>query len=136
MKTGQQASKDLYYTNDHEWVDFQGTIAYTGVCAFKLTGFREIQQIVFSQGTGFKHQGELLATIRYNDYRIEAHMPVDGHIMRVNTELLGDERHLLLQHPERNGWIALIRPIQPYDRKGLILPEQYQLKRKTYRLKK
>jgi len=112
MKTGQQAKKDLYYTNDHEWVDFQGTIAYTGICAFKLTGFKEIQQIVFSQGTGFKKQGEVVASIRYNDYRIDAHMPVDGHIMRVNTELLSD-RQLLLQHPERNGWLVLIRPYNP-----------------------
>jgi len=129
MKTGQQAKKDLYYTNDHEWVDFQGTIAYTGICAFKLTGFKEIQQIVFSQGTGFKKQGEVVASIRYNDYRIDAHMPVDGHIMRVNTELLSD-RQLLLQHPERNGWLVLIRPIQPYERKGLIMAEQYLVKSK------
>lgn len=129
MKTGQQAKKDLYYTNDHEWVDFQGTIAYTGICAFKLTGFKEIQQIVFSQGTGFKKQGEVVASIRYKDYRIDAHMPVDGHIMRVNTELLSD-RQLLLQHPERNGWLVLIRPIQPYERKGLIMAEQYLVKSK------
>jgi len=131
MKTGQQATKDLYYTKDHEWVDFQGTIAYTGICAFKLTGFKDVQQIVFSQGTGFKRQGELIASIRYNDYTIDAHMPVDGHIMRVNTELLSNHR-LLLQHPERNGWIALIRPALPYERKGLMLPEQYRMGKNKY----
>ena len=131
MKTGQQSRKDLYYTHDHEWVDFQGIIAYTGVCAFKLTGFKEVQKIDFSQGTGFKRQGEILATICYRDYVIEAHMPADGYILRVNADLLGEGRQLLLQYPERNGWIAMIRPALPYERKGLILPEQNRMAGKS-----
>jgi len=49
MNTDKAAKKDLYYTNDHEWIDFQGTIAYTGICLFKLLGFKEIPLVLKSK---------------------------------------------------------------------------------------
>ena len=48
MKTANPTSADLYYTKDHEWISFQGAVAYTGVCTFKLIGFKEIQQVDFN----------------------------------------------------------------------------------------
>ncbi|HEX7844794.1 MAG TPA: hypothetical protein VF476_03275, partial [Chitinophagaceae bacterium] len=62
-----------------------------------------------------------------NDYQVEAHMPVDGKVMEVNEVLLAGNRELLLQQPENAGWIAMIAPAQPYERKGLLLPKEYQL---------
>ncbi|HEY0731470.1 MAG TPA: hypothetical protein VGD33_03540 [Chitinophagaceae bacterium] len=124
----QKSSKpDLYYTKDHEWIDFQGTIAYTGVCSFKLLGFREIQQIIFYESTGFKKRGEVIATIKFNDYQVEAHMPVDGKLVQVNETLVTGNQNILLQYPENTGWIAKIIPSQPYERKDLLLPKQYQM---------
>lgn len=131
MKMRQQAGKDLYFTGDHEWINFQGAIAYTGVCVFKLTGFKAIHQVIFHETGGFIKQGQPIATIRYNDYRIEAHMPADGKIVRVNTALVTGSEHILLQDPEQAGWIALINPTQPYERKNLLLPAQYRLNGKS-----
>jgi len=122
-----QTNKDLYYTNDHEWIDFQGSIAYVGICQFKLLGFKEIQQITFNEIEGFKKRGEVIATIKYNDYQIEAHMPVDGKIDRINDGLTRENSSLLLNQPESNGWIALVVPSQPYERRDLLLPKQYQM---------
>jgi len=122
-------SADLYYTADHEWVNFQGAIAYTGICAFKLTGFREIQQLVFHLGTGMAKRGDIIASIIYNDYRIDAHMPVDGKILAVNSELAAGNH--LLEHPETHGWLAQISPASPYNRDGLLLPAQYRLNGKS-----
>ncbi|MEO8770906.1 MAG: hypothetical protein ABI402_12490 [Ferruginibacter sp.] len=34
------------------------------ICVFKLTGFKEVQEIVFHEATGFKKQGERIATIQ------------------------------------------------------------------------
>ena len=131
MNTKKTASKDLYYTKDHEWVDFRGTIAYTGVCSVKLLGFREIHQIKFKETSGFKRQGEVIVAIKYNDYVVEAHMPVDGKIIELNDALVSGNTNLLLQQAENKGWIALIIPSQPYERKDLLLPKQYQLNGKS-----
>jgi glycine cleavage system H protein len=127
MKSNINIVKDLYFTNDHEWVDFQGATAFTGVCAFKLLGFKEVQEIQYHNSDGFLARGEVIATIRYNDYQIEAHMPVNGKILQLNDELKSGNQNLLLLQPESNGWIARIAPSQPYERKGLMLHKEYQL---------
>jgi len=131
MNSDKTAKKDLYYTNDHEWIDFQGTIAYTGICLFKLLGFKEIHQVKYVETSGFKKQGEVIAVIRYKDYRVEAHMPVDGKIKEVNETFISGNPNLLLQQAEKEGWIALIVPSQPYERRDLLLPKRYQLNGKN-----
>lgn len=131
MHTEKTTSKDLYYTSDHEWIDFKGTVAYTGVCSFKLIGFKEIHQVLFSESEGFKKQGDIIATIKYNDYQVHAHMPVDGKLVQVNELLVSGDPTILLQSPENSGWIAMIIPAQPYERKKLLLPKQYQMNGKS-----
>jgi len=131
MKIEKSRIKDLYYTMDHEWIDFQGSVAYTGICHFKLTGFKQIQEIVFNAPSGFKKKGEVIATLRYNDYLISAHMPVDGKILQVNEKLLNGGYDMLLDCAESTGWIALISPSSPHERQGLLLPKQYQMNGKS-----
>jgi glycine cleavage system H protein len=127
LKIGQASRKGLYFTRYHEWIDFQGAVAYTGVGAFKLLGFKEVHEIVFGELSGFKNCGDLIATIRYKDYRVKACMPVDGKILKLNEVLFTGNQKILLQYPETSGWIALISPSRPYDRNGLLLPKEYQM---------
>ena len=131
MKNKESGAKDLYYTKDHEWIDFQGSVAYVGISHFKLTGFKEIQQVIFNDLTGFKQKGDSIAAIKYNDYQVEVTMPVDGKMVKVNTDLLYGNQNLLLNHAETIGWVALIAPSQPFDRNDLILAKQYQMNGKS-----
>jgi glycine cleavage system H protein len=131
MTNQQSAKKDQYYTKDHEWIDFQGAVAYIGICKFKLTGFKQIQEICFNEPSGFKKQGEVVATVKYNDYLIEAHMPVDGKVMQVNEKLVSGNPNILLDCAESSAWIALIVPSLPHERKDLLLPKQYQMNGKS-----
>jgi len=127
MSTDKSPRKNLYYTNDHEWIDFQGTVAYVGICLFKLTGFKQVQKVVFEKSSGFKRKGDLIATIKYKDYNIQVHMPVDGRVVQMNDIIQTENPGLLLEYPESSGWIALIVPTQPYERKNLWSQKQYQM---------
>lgn len=118
--------KDLYYTNDHEWVDFKDTVAYTGICSFKLTGFKEIQEVIYKGPLGFKKKGDPIAAIKYNDYIIEAHMPVDGKVLEMNTHLMHGNDNRLLKFAD-DTWIAKIAPSSPEERNGLLLPDEYRM---------
>lgn len=131
MKMEKTTKKDLYYTNDHEWIDFQGTIAYTGICSFKLIGIKEVHQLLFNEPFGFKKKNDVIGTICYHDYKIKFHMPVDGKVLQINEAILTGTQNILLQHPEDNGWIALIVPSRPYERNDLLLPKQYQMNGKS-----
>jgi len=123
------ASPDgIYYTKDHDWIQYKGSLAITGVSGFKLTGIKEIHNFIINEPMGLKRQGEKLATIHSNDYRIEILMPVSGLVLQINTELARGNLGLLVQEPERGGWVARIKPLQPEERSGLLLPEQYRLK--------
>lgn len=123
--------KDVYYTSDYEWIDFQGSVAYAGVCAFKLTGFKEIQELVFIEPYGLKKQGEVIARIRSKDYSIDIHMPVDGKVLEMNPILVIPTQDFLLKDPEGSAWLVKLVPSQPYERKNLLLPRQYQLNGKS-----
>lgn len=126
MQIDKIPERDLYYTGDHDWIDFQGKIAYVGVCRFKLTGFREVQQLIVKEPLGFKAKGQIIATIRYNDYLVDARMPVDGKVVQLNDLLLAGDYSILLQQPEHNGWIALVIPAEPKEREQLLSPEEYK----------
>lgn len=126
MNIQQATRRDVYYTHDHEWIDFQGNVAYTGVCSFKLIGFRQIHRIQFFGQPGFRKKGDIIAQISYNDYRIEAHMPVDGKIIGINEELLSGDQNKLIQTAESGGWLFKLIPAQPSNKEDLLLPKQYQ----------
>jgi glycine cleavage system H protein len=127
MNAPKDTERNLYYTFDHEWIDFQGSIAYVGVCHFKLSGFNEIQQVIFVENSELINQGEVIACIKYDDYLIPVHMPVEGRIISFNDILLMEEKSILLQQPEDNGWIALIVPDQIKKKTGLQSSEEYRL---------
>ena len=126
-----KAKRDLYYTNDHEWIDFQGSVAYIGICPFKLKGIKRIEKIEFSQEDNFKKCGEVVVSIIYEDYKIDVHMPVNGKIISMNDAILSGNENIVLQEPETAGYIALIVPASPYDRNGLMISEKYRMSSKS-----
>jgi glycine cleavage system H protein len=126
MNSSKTSRRDVYYTNDHEWIDFQGSVAYVGICRFKLTGFKEVSKIKLAEPGDFIKKGDLIATVMYKDYIITAAMPVNGRLIQINSKL-SEEQNILAQDPENSGWIAMIAPSQPYDRDGLMIAKQYQL---------
>jgi glycine cleavage system H protein len=125
--------RNLYYTYDHEWIDFQGSVAYVGVCHFKLSGFKGIQQIIFVENSALIKKGEVIAGVTYDDYLVLVHMPVEGRIISFNDLLLTEEKSILMQQPEDNGWIALIVPDQIKKRTGLMAPEEYKLLQEKFK---
>lgn len=123
--------RDIYYTSDYEWIDFQGAVAYIGICPFKLSGIKEIEKIEFSEEENSKKCGEVIASIFYDDYKIDVHMPVSGRIISFNDTILSGNKNILLLEPQTSGYIALIVPSNSYGREGLIISEMYRISSKT-----
>lgn len=126
MKNSQEYKSVLYYTLDHEWINFRGPVAYVGICAFKLTGIKQVDRVEFNHSGDMKRAGDLLAIVHSGEYKIPVHMPVDGEVLNYNAELSSGRRDVLLRQPERNGWVAFIFPHILYEQSGLISPEQYE----------
>jgi len=124
-------TKDLYFTADHEWIDFQGSVAYTGFCSFKLKGIKTIEKIDYAEGETLFEANDVIGTIYCAEYKIDIHIPVAGRVLSFNDALTSSNQNLLLEQPENNGWFALIAPASPYDRKGLFMSEQYRMKTRS-----
>ena len=118
--------RNHYFTHNHEWIDFQGTVAYVGICNHKLIRLKKIKKIVFPKAQGIKKCGEVLALIYSNDDKIPVHMPVDGKIMNLNHIQLLPDLDNFLHQPEKNRWLAFIGVSQPYERGGLMQIDQYK----------
>lgn len=130
MSFSSTITEQRYFTHDHDWIDFKGAIADVGVGKFKLTGFKAIDKIVFADVSGFLHAGELIASIYYRDYKVDLKMPIAGKISEFNSSLLNGTADCLLQSYGA-CWIVKVIPAQPYERKGLIPPKEYQMNGKS-----
>lgn len=118
--------RDHYFTTEHEWIDFQGSVAYIGVCNYKVSNLKTIEKIIFPKASGIKKKGDVLAVIYTKTGKIAIHMPVDGKILNLkNIEILTDLENFL-QQSEKDRWLALIGLSQPYERKGLMQIDQYK----------
>jgi len=126
--------RNLYYTGEHEWIDFQGTVAFVGVCPFKLATAGGIQQVLFSEDTGHTRQGAIIATLVGEKYRIPVHMPVDGKVIRNNNALPPViEQNAALPGNDAlrwlaDQWIVQVSPSHPYERMNLLRTEEYLLR--------
>jgi glycine cleavage system H protein len=126
MSKSKTVMRDLYFTIDHEWIDFQGTVAYIGVSNFKLSGLKHIKKIAFSKSPGIKKKGDVLAIIHCKNCKVPVYMPADGRILSLNDNQPLSDLNIIQMQPENDGWLAFIGLTQPYERKGLMQLEQYK----------
>ena len=98
---------DLYYTEDHEWLQFENGTAVVGITDFAQS---ELGDIVFveiePEGTELG-QSDVFGTVEAVKTVSELYMPVSGTITAVNDELeTAPER--VNEDPYGEGWMVEI----------------------------
>lgn len=116
----------MYYTEDHEWIDYLGVSALVGIHRTKLSGINKIQQTTFCPVPATLSKGDVIATLYSETGKIEVYMPVDGRVVAINPKLLNNPS-LILDGAQHSMWIAKISPNAPYVREGLLPEHQYEL---------
>lgn len=117
----------IHFTKDHEWVDFNGTVGFVGVSAFKLSGIRKIDRIQWAKHKGTFERGALVASIISGDKEILVHAPVTCKLLGPNAKLQ-ENPNLIIQSPEDQGWIFFITPLKFQDKSmdELLQPSDYK----------
>jgi len=96
---------DLYYTEDHEWLQVDDGTAIVGITDFAQS---ELGDIVFveiePEGTELG-QGEVFGTVEAVKTVSELYMPVSGTITAFNDEL-ELEPELVNDDPYGDGWMV------------------------------
>lgn len=115
----------IHFTKDHEWIDFNGTVGFIGLSAFKLAGIKKIDNVKWFNNKGSIEKGTLIANLYSGDEIIPVNAPVKCKFLGPNIRL-NNNLDLILESPQDRGWIFFITPSKFQDREGLLQPEDYQ----------
>lgn len=125
MKIPTLARLKMHFTCAHEWINYNGTIGYVGISAFKLKGVEKIESIKWHRQRGTVAQGILVAEIYTENYTIPVHAPISCVILGPNPKFSGNP-DLILESPEENGWVFFLTPLKFGNEDPLLSPVEYQ----------
>ena len=117
--------EELKFTNDHEWIKFDGDEALIGITEFAQ---KELGDIVFveveTEGEELEKE-ESFGTIEAVKTVSDMFMPVSGEVLEFNSEL-EDTPELINTDPYGKGWIIKIKVSNPEEINQLLNSAQYK----------
>jgi len=116
---------NLKYTKDHEWIRFEGDVAFIGVTDFAQ---HELGDIVFvdieSVGKTIARE-EVFGTIEAVKTVSDLFMPVSAEILEKNPAL-ESQPELVNTDPYGEGWMVKVKPSVASEADSLLSAEDYQ----------
>ncbi|MFA7056451.1 MAG: glycine cleavage system protein GcvH [Candidatus Cloacimonadales bacterium] len=117
-------SKDLYYTESHEWVRLVGKEAFIGITEFAAQELGDIVYVELPQVGDEVEAGESIGSIEAVKAVEDLNSPVAGEIVEVNEEL-EDSPDLINKSPYEDGWIYKILLEDEESVKNLLSAQEY-----------
>lgn len=120
----------LKYSEDHEWIFLEDSIATIGVSQYALDELGEIVFIELPEKDSDITQKSEFGTIESVKTVSSIYAPVSGKIIDINTPL-ADQPELINSDPYNNGWLIKVEISDLSDLDSLLSFEEYQLFLKT-----
>ena len=120
----------LKYSEDHEWIFLENSIATIGVSQYALDELGEIVFIELPEKNSDVTQKSEFGTIESVKTVSSIYAPISGKIIDVNTTL-ADQPELINSDPYNNGWLIKVEISDLSDLDSLLSFEEYQLFLKT-----
>ena len=117
----------IHFTQEHEWIDFNGTVGFVGLSMFRLAGIKKIDNIEWVNNKGTIEKNQLIANIHSGSTVIPLHSPLRCKFLGINAKLKTN-LNLILESPQDQGWIFFVTPMkfQNKDKEELLQPADYQ----------
>ncbi|NQS96997.1 MAG: glycine cleavage system protein GcvH [candidate division Zixibacteria bacterium] len=104
--------KDLYYTEEHEWIRVEGDVAIIGITDYAQDALSDIIYVEINYEVGAIIEAfEAFGSVEASKQAADLYAPVSGEIIGINTDVVGDEGQpeLVNQSPYEDGWMIKIR---------------------------
>ncbi len=98
------APANLKYTKEHEWIRFEGEIAYVGITDFAQSELGEIVYVEVETIGQNLSAGDVFGTVEAVKTVSDLYLPVDGEILEFNEEL-GNTPESVNDDPYGTGWM-------------------------------
>lgn len=116
---------NLKYTKEHEWIRFEGDVAYVGITDYAQS---ELGEIVFVDVDCIGEvigQNEVFGSVEAVKTVSDLNMPVTGEVLEFNDEL-NDQPELVNNDPYGQGWMIKIKVENHDEIENLLDAEGYQ----------
>ncbi len=113
-----------YYSEEHQWVEVEGSEATIGITKFAADELDELTYVELPTiGATFK-KGDALCVVESKKAVSDVFMPVGGTVVAVN-EKLDKTPDLVNEDAEGEGWICKISGVKAEDLTDLMDEEKY-----------
>ncbi len=116
--------EDRLYATDHEWARLENGGAKIGISDYAQDQLGDIVYVELpSIGKTFK-KGEVFGTVESVKAVSELYMPIGGEVTAIN-ETLADSPERVNQSPYEDGWMIVVKPLDPSEKEGLMTQPAY-----------
>ena len=116
--------ENLKYTNDHEWIRFEGNEACVGITDYAQSELGEIVFVDITTVGETLDKSDVFGSIEAVKTVSDLLMPVAGNVIEVNPDL-ENQPELVNSDPYGKGWIIRIETSEE-DLEGLMDAEAYR----------
>ena len=118
-----EVKEGLLYSESHEWVKVEGSIAVIGVSDFAQAEMGDITYVDLpSEGDDYD-QGEDFGALESVKASSDLYAPVSGNVVEVNTSL--EETPEKINEDPYGAWIIKMEMTKPSELDTLMAPEVY-----------
>ena len=116
--------KDLYYSNDHEWVKVEGEEAYIGISDYAQEHLGDIVYVELPEIDDELAKEDAFSAVESVKAAADVYIPVSGKVVAVNEALI-DDPALLNTDPYEN-WIIKVELSDKSQLEELMTSEDYE----------
>jgi glycine cleavage system H protein len=113
---------NYYFTREHEWVNFNGDIAWVGLTELALQELGIILKIEITSLGQFLKKEQVFGRVQSERYLTKLIMPFNGTVTEVNTDLFNNINEVYFH----NHWLVKLKISQPVDKSNLFSLDQYK----------
>lgn len=120
---------NLKYTEEHEWIRIEGSLAYVGITDYAQKELDELVYIEVESVGETLDKNEVFGTVEAVKTTSDLFMPVSGKILEFNPALdesEGDDPTLVNNDPYGEGWIIKMEVSDPGELDELMDAEAYE----------
>ena len=115
---------NIYYTNDHEWIKFDNSIAIIGITDYAQSELGDIIFIEFKEIGLHCNIGDTIGTIEAVKTVADFYSPIEGNIAEINPNLENGP-DCVNKDPYDSGWFIKI-DVLGKDRSALLSSIEYE----------
>jgi glycine cleavage system H protein len=114
-----------YFTQDHEWIDVEGTTGTVGITDYAQSQLGDITYVDLPAAGQAVKKGEAPCVVDSVKAASDVYSPVSGKVSAANAAL-GDEPELVNSDAEVSGWLFRIELSDAGELEGLMDRAAYE----------